>query len=101
MDDLADAIVYFLNKKTIKNLINVGSGIEKTIDQYAKIVCEIIGVKLKIKYRNKKLIGTPRKLLDCSYAKKNGWKSKTNLKKDILKTYKHFLNETVLEKFKK
>ena len=70
VDDLANAIVYFLNKKTKKNLINIGSGIEKTIDQYARIICKIIGVKLKIKYKKNSLIGTPRKLLDCSYAKK-------------------------------
>ncbi len=93
VDDLANAIVYFLNKKTSKNLINIGSGIEKTINEYAKIVCEIVGVKLNIKYKNKLLSGTPRKLLNCSYAKKNGWISTTNLKKDILKTYKHYLIE--------
>ena len=93
VDDLANAIVYFLNKKTSKNLINIGSGIEKNINEYAKIVCEIVGVKLNIKYKNKLLSGTPRKLLNCSYAKKNGWISTTNLKKDILKTYKHYLIE--------
>ena len=98
VDDLADAIVYFLDKKMSKNLINIGSGIEKNIDQYAKLVSEIIGVKLKIKYKNKSLIGTPRKLLDSSFARKNGWKSKTNLKKDILETYKHFLKETTFER---
>ena len=101
VEDLAEAIVYFLDKKLSNNLINVGSGIEKTIDQYAKIVCEIIGVKLKIKYKDKSLIGTPRKLLDSSYAKKNGWKSKTNLKRDILKTYKSFLNEIASKEIKK
>ena len=31
VEDLADAIVFFLKKKTKKNLINIGSGIEKTI----------------------------------------------------------------------
>ena len=90
-----------LTTEEAKNLINIGSGIEKTIDQYAKLVCEIIGVKLKIKYKNKLLIGTPRKLLDCSYAKKSGWKSKTHLKRDILKTYKNFLNKTEIKKIKK
>ncbi len=100
VDDLSEAIVYFLDKKLSKNLINIGSGIEKTISQYAKLVCEIIGVKLKIKYKNKLLTGTPRKLLDSSYAKKNGWKSKTNLKRDILKTYNHFLKEIELKEFK-
>tara|TARA_B100000780_G_C20851673_1_gene338483 strand:+ start:26 stop:487 length:462 start_codon:yes stop_codon:yes gene_type:complete len=100
VDDLSEAIVYFLDKKLSKNLINIGSGIEKTIGQYAKLVCEIIGVKLKIKYKNKLLTGTPRKLLDSSYAKKNGWKSKTNLKRDILKTYNHFLKEIELKESK-
>ena len=99
VDDLANAIIYFLNKKTKKNLINIGSGIEKTIDQYAKLICKIIGVKLKIRYKNKSLTGTPRKLLDSTYARKNGWKSKTNLKTDILKTYKHFLNDTSNKRF--
>ena len=98
VDDLADAIVYFLDKKMSKNLINIGSGIEKTIDQYAKLVSQIIGVKLKIKYKKKSLVGTPRKLLDSSFAKKNGWKSKTNLKKNILETYKQFLKETAFER---
>ncbi len=101
VDDLANAIVYFLNKKTKKNLINIGSGIEKTIDQYAKIVCKIIGVKLLIKYKKNSLVGTPRKLLDCSYAKKNGWKSSTNLNKDIKKTYLNFLSKTSNRKFKR
>ena len=101
VDDLADAIVYFLDKKLSRNLINIGSGIEKTIDEYAKLVCEIIGVKLKIKYKNKLLIGTPRKLLDSSYAKKNGWRSKTNLKRDISKTYTSFLDEIASKEFKR
>ena len=68
VDDLAEAIVYFLNKKTAKYLINIGSGIENTIDQYARLVCKVIGVNLKIKYKDKSLIGTPRKLLDTSFA---------------------------------
>ena len=101
VDDLADAIVYFLDKKIPKNLVNIGSGIEKNIDQYAKLVCEIIGIKLKIKYKNRSLIGTPRKLLDSSYARKNGWRSKTDLKENILETYKHFLKETAFKELKK
>jgi Nucleoside-diphosphate-sugar epimerases len=70
VDDLADSIVYFLKKKSAKGLINIGSGIEKTIEQYAILICKIIGVKLKIKYKNKFLTKTPRKLLDSSLARK-------------------------------
>ncbi len=93
VDDLADAIVYFLNKKNVKGLINIGSGIEKTIEEYANLICKIIGIKLKIKYKDKSLTGTPRKLLDSSLAKKFGWKSKKNLKNNLLKTYNYYLKE--------
>ena len=40
-------------------------------------------LKLKIKYQNKKLDGTPRKLLDSSLAKKYGWKAKISLEEGI------------------
>ena len=39
--------------------------------------------KLKIKYINKSLIGTPRKVMDCSLAKKLGWRSKIDIYKGI------------------
>ena len=94
VDDLADAIIYFLNKKTKHSLINIGTGIEKTIREFAFILCKIIGVKLYIKYVNKNLNGTPRKILDISLAKKYGWRSNTNLIRDLKYTYKAFLQKT-------
>ena len=93
VDDLADAIIYFLNKKTTHSLINIGTGIEKTIRKFALILSKIIGVKLHIKYVNKNLTGTPRKILDISLAKKYGWKPNTNLIRDLKYTYKAFLQK--------
>jgi GDP-L-fucose synthase len=93
VDDLADAIIYFLNKRTTHSLINIGTGIEKTIREFALILCKIIGVKLHIKYVNKNLTGTPRKILDTALAKKYGWKSNTNLIRDLKYTYKVFLQK--------
>jgi GDP-L-fucose synthase len=94
VDDLADAIIYFLNKRTTHSLINIGTGIEKTIRKFALILCKIIGVKLHIKYVNKNLTGTPRKILDISLAKKYGWRPNTNLIRDLKYTYKVFLQKT-------
>jgi len=79
VDDLAHACEFFLRKKTKHNLINIGSGIEKTILQYAQFIMKKIGVKLEIKYDLKKPNGTPRKLLDTDLAKKYGWKAKIKL----------------------
>lgn len=91
VDDLAEGIIYFLHKRTKESVINIGSGIEKTIKEYANILFKIIGKKFIIKYVNKNLTGTPRKKLDLQISKKYGWKSKTNLIQDLKKTYKAFL----------
>ena len=73
-DDIADACIYFLNKKTNHSLINVGSGVEKSINDYAKYIMKYLGVNLKIKHEKSNLDGTYRKLMDSSLAKKYGWK---------------------------
>ena len=91
VDDLADAIIFFLNKKTKEYLINIGSGIEKTISQYAKLISKVLDVDISISYINKNLKGTPRKLLDLNTAKKYGWSTKTNIKEGIRKTYESYL----------
>ena len=93
VDDLADAVIFFLNKKTKEHLINIGSGIEKSILQYAKIISKILNIKISVAYINKNLKGTPRKLLDLNIAKTYGWKSKTSLKESIIKTYQNFLKK--------
>ena len=82
-DDVADACIFFLKKKTKEPLINIGSGIEKSVNDYAKFIMKYLQLKLKIKNKNNSLDGTPRKLLDCSLAKKYGWKARVSLKDGI------------------
>lgn len=90
VDDVADAIVFFLFKKTKSFLINIGTGREMTIEQYAKLIMDLIKKKLNIKYTKKHLTGTPRKVLDCSLAKKYGWIAKCNLNDSILATIRDY-----------
>ena len=92
VDDLADAIIFFMNKKTKENLINIGSNIEMTIKNFVIEILKILKVKMKIKFNNNKLLdGTLRKKLNINIAKKYGWKSKTNFKKSIITTYNHLV----------
>ena len=76
--DIARACVFFLNKRTKETLINIGSGRDKTITEYAKIYYEDVKFKVKIKFDKSKPNGVPQKLLDIS-GKKYGWKPKTSL----------------------
>lgn len=91
VDDLADACIYFMQKKTKKSLINIGTGEDLTVTDYAKKILKLLNVKAKIKYDRTKPDGTPKKLLDISLAKKFGWKPKIKLKDGILLAYKSFI----------
>jgi GDP-L-fucose synthase len=91
VDDLADACIYFLNKKTNETMINIGSGFEKKIVDYVRFIIKKIDVKVKIKLDKKKPNGTPRKVIDCSLALKYGWKAKIDLEKGFALTYADFL----------
>ena len=95
VDDLAEACVYFMNKKVKETLINIGSGKDLTIKQYAKLMLNILIPKNKIKigFDLSKPNGTPRKVLDISLAKKYGWKPKIQLKEAILKTYYDYIKQ--------
>ena len=74
-------------------LINVGSGIEKTISEYARFIIKKLKLNIKIKYDKSKPNGTPRKILNSSVAKKYGWKPKINLNIGFDKVYKSYIKK--------
>ena len=92
VDDLAEACIYFMAKKTKESLINIGTGKDYTIKKYVIKLNNIIYPKKKIKiiYDRSKPNGTPRKILDISLSKKYGWKPKYSFKFGVLETYKNF-----------
>ena len=79
VDDLADACIYFLNKKTKESLINVGSGYDLRIIDIVKFILKKLNINCKIVLDRSKSDGTPRKIIDSSIAKKYGWFTKINL----------------------
>jgi len=96
VDEIAEACIFFLKKKTRHCVINIGSGYEKSIKDYVNFVSKKINNKSKIVFdNNKKIDGTPRKLLDCSVAKKYGWKSKFKFSKAFEVTYADFLKNHI------
>lgn len=92
-DDIADACIYFMNKKNTPDLINIGSGKEFTIKEYAMMFSKYLNIKTKIVFDKLKPSGVPRKVMDVSLAKKHGWVAKNSLKDSIVSTYKSYLNE--------
>ena len=95
-DDIADACIFFLKKNTSESLINIGTGIEKSVTEYARFIMKHLGVNLSIIHEKQKLEGTYRKLLDVSLAKKYGWTYKTPLELGLSKTIIDYLKKNVL-----
>jgi len=93
VDDLADACVYFLNKKTNHALINIGSGKDYSIKYYASFVLKKLNLEIPIKFDRSKPDGVKRKLLDVTLAKKYGWEPKVSLSDGFDKTYLEFLKK--------
>ena len=93
VDDLADACIYFLNKKTKDSLINIGTGDDKSILEYAKFILKKINFNCKIILDKSKPDGTQRKIIDNSKALSYGWKSKINLDDGFELTLKSYFSK--------
>ena len=91
VDNIADACIFFMNKKVKHSLINIGSEEESSIRQFVNKVRNKIGKGIQIKFdNNKKMDGTPRKILDCSIARSYGWKKKISFDRGLELTLNDF-----------
>ena len=89
-DDLADACIYFMNKKTKESLINIGTSNDMSILSYAKFILKKLNLNCKIILDKSKPDGTPRKIIDSSIALKYGWSPKVDLDSGFDLTLKSF-----------
>ena len=93
VDDIADACLFFMKKKTKSFLINIGTGQDKSIKNYVDFIIKKLDLKVKVKFDKSKPNGVPRKVLDISLAKKYGWKPKISLNEGFDITYQDFLKK--------
>jgi len=90
VDDVAEACIFFMMKKTKHRVINLGGNIFLSINKYAQLISKYFKCKQKIIYEKKKPDGTFSKRLNNSIAKKYGWSFKYNIDYGIKKTYEDF-----------
>jgi len=89
-DDLAEACIHLMCTYNSPEIINVGTGVDISIQELALLVAQIVGYQGAIRNDLSKPDGTPRKLLDVSKIHKLGWKHKTSFKEGIIKAYEEF-----------
>jgi len=91
IDDLAEALLFLMEKYDDSEIVNVGTGEDISIRELAGTIGKTVGFKGEIRFDASKPDGTPRKLLDVSKIRSLGWQPKINLQKGLKITYDYFL----------
>jgi GDP-L-fucose synthase len=91
VDDLADACVFLLRHYSDDRPINIGTGTDISIADFAVLIAETTGYRGQIAFDTNKPDGTPRKLLDVSRISSLGWQAQTPLKSGLKLAYADFL----------
>jgi GDP-L-fucose synthase len=101
VDDMAAASVHVMqldkstydaNTQTMLSHINVGTGVDCTIQALVETVAKVVGFEGQISFDATKPDGAPRKLLDVSRLEQLGWRYSISLEQGLNKTYQWFLN---------
>lgn len=93
VDDLAGAVHFALENQLPESYYNVGTGRELSIKELALLIQEIVGHGGEIRWDESKPDGTPRKLLDVSKLKGEGWSASTSLEDGIRRTYEWYCKQ--------
>ena len=93
VDDMADASIHLMKNYSEGGLINVGSGEDISIADFAHVVARTVGYTGKIVFDTSKPDGMPRKLLDVGKLARLGWRASTSLDDGMKLAYQAYLDE--------
>lgn len=91
VDDLADACVFVMKHYSEDRFINVGTGVDVSIREFAEAVAGVVGYKGRMTFDTRRPDGAPRKLLDVSRLSALGWTARTHLRDGLQMAYGDFL----------
>jgi len=94
VDDMADACVHLMKIYSQSELVNIGTGEDITIAEFARVVARTVGYAGGISFDPSRPDGTPRKLLDVSRLAKLGWRARTPLEEGMRLAYRAYLSES-------
>jgi GDP-L-fucose synthase len=94
VDDMADACIHLMKHYSSDELVNIGTGEDITIAEFARVVARTVGYTGTISFDTSRPDGTPRKLLDVGRLAKLGWRAHTSLEEGIRLAYRAYLSES-------
>ena len=91
VDDLADACIFVMRHYSADEFVNIGTGEDITIADFACLVAEVVGYRGELVFDTSRPDGTPQKLLDVSRLAALGWRATTPLRGGLERAYADFL----------
>jgi GDP-L-fucose synthase len=91
VDDLADGCVFVLKHYSAQEMINIGTGEDVTIAEFAACVADVVGYEGEIVFDRTRPDGMPQKLLDVSKLTRLGWQARTPLRDGLAQAYRAFV----------
>jgi GDP-L-fucose synthase len=90
VDDFADACVFVMKCYSDLEFVNIGTGEDTSIAEFAALIAEIVGYRGDISFDTSRPDGAPRKLLDVSRINALGWRASTPLRQGLQRMYADF-----------
>ncbi|MDD1518409.1 GDP-L-fucose synthase [Bradyrhizobium sp. DASA03005] len=90
VDDMADACVHLMKTYSGAELVNIGTGEDITIADFARLVAETVGYSGGISFDTSRPDGTPRKLLDVTRLAELGWHAAVSLEQGLGLAYEDY-----------
>jgi GDP-L-fucose synthase len=91
VDDLADACVFVMKHYSDLPFLNIGTGEDITIADFARLIAEVVGYDGTIAFDTSKPDGPPRKLLDVARINALGWRASIPLREGLQRAYADFV----------
>jgi GDP-L-fucose synthase len=89
--DLAAAVRVSIERRSQYSTLNVGSGVNISISELAKLIAKVVGYDGEISYNAKFPDGTHEKLMDSSKIRALGWQPQIPLESGLRETYSWYL----------
>jgi GDP-L-fucose synthase len=93
VDDAADACVFMMEHYSGEMQLNVGTGNDISIAEFAELIRAVVEYEGKIVFDSSRPDGAPRKVMDVSKLRDLGWSARTSLETGLAQYYQWYLRD--------
>ena len=93
VDDCADALVFLMKTWSGESHVNVGSGVDATIEEITRTIMRVVGFEGELQRDLSRADGTMRKLMSGAKLREMGWAPRIDFEDGVRATYRDWLEQ--------